>query len=103
MITELLSKQRTRGDYGTVIRNFLESNEAGIEVPLDSGPLAGKTADQVKIGLDNARKRVDSNTGQPDFPQGHALKVVKVGKEGEDQHVYLIDTSKVTAQSQSEE
>ncbi len=103
MITQLLQKQRTRGDYESLIRSFLDSGEAGIEVPLDSGPLTGKTADQAKIGLDNARKRVDSTTGQPVIVGGHALKVVKVGKEGEEQHVYLIDTSKVTgAQNENE-
>lgn len=100
MITELLQKQRTRGDYETVIRNFLETGEQGIEVPLDSGPLTGKTAEQVKIGLDNARKRVGSD-GKPSIEGGHALKVVKVGNadKNEEQHVYLIDTSKVQGQS----
>jgi hypothetical protein len=104
MITSLLQKGRTRGDYESVIRKFLESGEAGIEVDLSSGALAGKTADQAKIGLDNSRKRVDSATGKPVIEGGHALKVVKVGKEGEEQHVYLIDTNKVqgaAAQSDS--
>jgi hypothetical protein len=96
-IQQLLKKGRTRGDYEGVIRAFLESSEAGIEVPLDSGPFAGKTGEQVKIGLDNARKRVDGKTGQPAIEGGHALKVIKEGnsEKNEEQHVYLIDTRKV--------
>jgi hypothetical protein len=102
-IQKLLKKGRTRGDYESVIRSFLQGGEAGVEIDLVNGPFAGKTGSQVKIGLDNARKRVDPNTGQPAVQGGHSLKIVKVGKdpkegeEAEDQHVYIIDTSKVQA------
>src|SRR5262245_36054863 len=60
-ITALLAKGRTRGDYEQVLREFLDSSEAGIQVPLDSGALAGKTAKQAKTGFDNAKKRTNSD------------------------------------------
>jgi hypothetical protein len=89
-IADLLQGQRTRGDYDTVLRDFLASGAPGILIPLDSGPMTGKSADQVKTGLENARKRTDSNTGQLVHQGAQNVRVVK-----KDDLVYLIDTSKV--------
>lgn len=101
MISELLAKTRSRGDYGTVLAEFLKSGEAGIEVPLDSGPLAGKTAAQAAVGFNNARTGVNKETGQPNHPGGHAVKVIKqVDKDSEGNElpggrVFLINTALV--------
>jgi hypothetical protein len=97
MIADLLQGQRTRGDYDTVVRDFLASGAPGIRVPLDSGALAGKTPDQAKTGLENARKRTDSNTGQLVHQGAQNVKVVK-----KEDIVYLIDTSKVAGAQQAQ-
>lgn len=89
-IQALLANQRSRGDYDAVLAEFLESGEAGIQVDLESGVLAGKDAKKVKTGLDNARKRINQSTGKPVFEQGHAVKVIVA----EDQ-VFLINTASV--------
>lgn len=98
-ITALLSKTRSRGDYDTVLEEFLNSGEAGIEVDLTSGPLAGKTADQAFVGFNNARTRVNKETAKPVHEGGHAIKVIKEkpANEGEPGAVYLVNTSLVQA------
>lgn len=89
-IQALLANQRSRGDYDAVLSAFLEGGEAGEQVDLESGVLAGKDAKKVKTGLDNARKRINQSTGKPVFEQGHAVKVIVA----EDQ-VFLINTAAV--------
>ena len=89
-IQELLSNQRSRGDYDAVLSDFLDSGEAGIQVDLDSGVLAGKDAKKVKTGLDNARKRINQSTGKPVFENGHAVKVIVA-----EDNVFLINTTSV--------
>lgn len=86
-IQELLAAGRTRGAYGSVLKTFLDSGEAGIEVPLDSGEIAGKSSKQAKTGLDNARKRTDDN-GKLVYDGSQNVRVIE--QEG---HVYLINTS----------
>jgi len=85
-IQELLAAGRTRGAYGTVLSDFLTSGEAGIEVPLDSGPIAGKSSKQAKTGLDSARKRTDEK-GNLVYAGAQNVRVIE-----QDGHVYLINT-----------
>jgi hypothetical protein len=87
MIAELLAKGRSRGDYESFLREFLDSEEAGWEVPLDSGPFAGKTAKQVKTSFDNARKRLGDD-GKAKIDGGTAVKVIVA-----DDKAYLINTN----------
>lgn len=86
-IQELLAAGRTRGAYGTVLADFLTSGDAGIEVPLDNGPIAGKNSKQAKTGLDNARKRTD-DAGKLVYDGAQNVRVIE--QEG---HVYLINTA----------
>lgn len=119
MINELLSSSKTRGDYEQELRNFISSDEVGIEVDLTSGTLTGKDPKNVATGFNNARKKMNADTGQPSVAGGMFVKVllrwVDLGtpainadgtpvvndkgvpqneKEG---HVFLINTSKVGA------
>lgn len=100
MIQQLLSQTKSRGEYDAVLKDFLNSGQAGIEVDLDSGPLAGKRAKQVKVGFDNARKK--AKDGQVVHPGGKDVRVIAItGKDGEgneltensEDHVYLINTA----------
>lgn len=86
-IQELLSTQKSRGDYDAEIREFLSSNEAGIQVPLDSGRFSGRDAKKVKTGLDNARKR-NNDDGTLVHNGGNNVKVIV-----SDDAVYLINTA----------
>lgn len=96
-IQELLSTSRARGDYDTILDDFLKSGDMGIEVDLTSGPLAGKNTEKgaknVVTGFKNAAKRMGDD-GQPRHPGAHNVQVInrKVG-EGEDAeyHVFLIN------------
>lgn len=85
-IQALLAAGRTRGAYGTVLQEFLESGEAGIEVDLTSGAIAGKSSKQAKTGLDSARKRTDEK-GNLVYAGGQNVRVIE-----QDGHVYLINT-----------
>ena len=89
-IQQLLANQRSRGDYDAVLSAFLDGGEAGEQVDLESGVLAGKDAKKVKTGLDNARKRINQSTGKPVFEQGHAVKVIVA-----EDNVFLINTASV--------
>jgi len=93
-IQELLQAGRTRGAYGTVLSDFLSSGEAGIEVDLTSGPIAGKSSKQAKTGLDSARKRTDEK-GKLVYDGSQNVRVIE-----QDGHVYLINTG---AASEDEE
>lgn len=88
-IAELLSKGRARGAYDPVLKDFIASGEAGIEVEF-TGTLAGRNAKQVKTGLDNARKRTDDN-GKLIHDGAQNVRVIE-----SDEHVYLINTAVTT-------
>jgi hypothetical protein len=97
-INELLAGSRSRGDYDSVLSEFLNSDDAGIEVDLTSGPLAGKDPKNVVTGFNNAKARMNKETGTPVHPGGHAVKVIlrTVGEgEAAESHVFLINTAKV--------
>lgn len=104
-IAGLLAGSRTRGDYDGELSAFLEdSAPAGIEVDLSSGPLAGKDPKNVVTGFNNAKARMDKNTGKPVHPGGHNVKVlirwVDTGNKDEkgeaikEGHVFLVNTAK---------
>ena len=44
------------------MRQILESGAKGVQVDLEQGTFAGKKAQSVKTGLDNARKKLDEDT-----------------------------------------
>lgn len=109
MINSLLAETRTRGEYAAVLEDFLNSGEAGIQVDLESGPLAGKTAAQAAVGFNNARlaqhKGDGPQAGQLKIPGGNNVRVIKrkVGEgESATEYVFLIDTSKVTVPAGAE-
>lgn len=81
-INELLSMSKQRGLYEAEINSFVASGSRGVEVPLDSGTFAGKKAQSVKTGLDNARKKLD------DVEVKNAIRVIK-----EEDHVFLLNTA----------
>ena len=102
-IQELLSKARSRGEYDQYLKEFMESGDAGRLVDRESGILAGKSADQVKVGLENAKKRTDDNNKLIHGDGALAVKVIKKTEgEGDDKEelVYVIDTSKVAGVEQ---
>lgn len=97
-IQQLLSKQKSRGDYDADLKEFLGSGEAGVEIDLSSGRFAGKRSKQVKVGFDNARKKTNDqglvHTG------GNLVKVIAVNSKDDEngnpvgeEHVYLINTA----------
>jgi hypothetical protein len=104
-IQQLLATSRGRGDYDSVLAEFLKSEDAGIEVDLTAGALAGKDAKNVVTGLNNAKTRMNKETGSPVHPGGHAVKVIlrKVGEgDAAEEHVFLINTAKVGGGDQTE-
>lgn len=119
MIQTLLSSAKSRGDYDQVLSDFINSGEAGIEVDLQSGPLTGKRAKQVKVGFDNARKKPNKEGTGLVHPGGKNVKVIAItgkmqnaeGKEvdredNNEDHVYLINLALATgapAEAPSEE
>lgn len=107
-INDLLSSSRARGDYDQVLAEFLESGMAGIEVDLTSGPLAGKNTEKgaknVVTGFNNARVRMNKDTGQAVHEGGNNVQVIlrKTGEgENEEFHVFLINKSLVGQQDEA--
>lgn len=100
-IQDLLAGSRARGDYDEVLANFLKSDDMGIEVDLNNGPLAGKNnekgAKNVVTGFKNAAKRMNDD-GTPRHPGAHNVQVVlrKVGEgDAATYHVFLINKAKL--------
>ncbi len=100
-IAELLAGSRNKGGGTDVIRAFLESGEAGIEVDLKTGPLAGKEPGSAYTTLTNAKKRTtqaaDGSTVLA-MPEAKNVRVIKRNlgtKDAPDFHVFLVDTSKI--------
>lgn len=109
-IQALLETSRARGDYDSILDEFLASGDMGIEVDLTSGPLAGKNTEKgaknVVTGFKNAAKRMGDD-GQPRHPGAHNVQVInrKVG-DGDDAeyHVFLINKATLgQAQAQTTE
>lgn len=99
LISELLAGARVKGAGDEALESFIQSGEAGIEVSLDSGPFAGKTAAQAATSLNNAKKRTKQNDAGETVlvhPDAGMVQVIK-RKIGDDERVFLIDKSKVGA------
>lgn len=86
-IAELLAKGRVRGGYDKVLSDFLANGEAGIEVDLTTGVIAGKTSKQAQMGLNLAKKRTDDN-GKLIHEGAQNVRVIE-----SDGNVYLINTA----------
>src|SRR4051812_8903266 len=79
-IAGLLSGSRTRGAGTEVIKDFLDSEAAGIEVDLNSGALAGKSPGQAYTTLLNAKKRTKTDEGGATvlaMPEAAKVRVIK--------------------------
>lgn len=96
-IAELLAGARTKGAGEDVLTDFLASDEVGVEVSLETGPFAGKSAVQAYTGLNNAKKKTKKNDAGETvlaFPEAGSVQVIK-RKIGDDERVFLIDKNKV--------
>lgn len=116
-IEELLASAKTRGDYEDFLRDFISGDDVGIEVDLSSGTLAGKDPKNVATGFNNARKKMNADTGKPAVDGAPAVKVILkwvdtgepltdengnrvtndkgVPQNVKDGHVFLINTAKL--------
>lgn len=100
-IQELLAGSRSKGAGTEVMKEFLDTGEAGTLVDLTSGPLAGKEPGQAYTTLTNARKRTaqaaDGSTvlANPEFKNIRVIKRNHGTKDAPDFRVYLVDTTKV--------
>jgi hypothetical protein len=83
-ITGILGETRSKTNAGEYLSNFIESGELGREVDLNAGTFAGKPAKVIKTALDNARKKVNDETGQLVIKGGTDIQVrVKQTTNGE--------------------
>ena len=103
-ITGILSETRSKTNSGEYLRDFIESGQLGREVDLNAGTFAGKPAKTIKTALDNARKKVNDETGQLVIPGGTDVQVrvkqVTNGKKGAEkkvleEHLFIINTKLV--------
>lgn len=101
-IGELLAGSRARGDYDSFLAEFLNANIPGVEVPLDSGTFAGKNdekgAKNVVTGFNNARTRMNKETGKAVHEGGNNVQVIlrAIGDgEAKEYHVFLINKALV--------
>src|SRR6266566_6361381 len=92
-IKDIMSKSRTKGAGEVVLQDFLDRGNGGEVVDLNSGILAGKTADSAAATLNNAKNKTsrDGETVTLVNPQFSRIIVKKVGK-GEEAIVALINT-----------
>ncbi len=101
-IGEILASGRSKGAGTEVLQNFVDSNEAGIEVDLSTGPLAGKEVGKAETTLKNARKRTITSpdgspvAANPEFGKVAVRKVNKGTKDAPEYHLFLINTDLVS-------
>jgi hypothetical protein len=89
-IAEAQSKTRARGVYDEALAMFLASGKRGAGIRPDNGPFEGKTVENIKSGLDNAKKR-------PIAPEGAAdVKVVIYEDEDKNRTVRIFRTGGAT-------
>lgn len=105
-IDDILGTTRSKTDSAGYLREFLASGELGREVDLNAGSFVGKSAKQVKMALDVARKKVSDETGALVIPGGTDIQVrIKQetnGKKGDEkvitaEHLFVINTKLVAA------
>ena len=58
-ITALLSGAKVRGQYDDELKAFIARGNRGEQVDLEAGSLAGKKPQSVKMGFENAKKKLD--------------------------------------------
>lgn len=58
VINQLLASSKQRGQYDSELKAILDSDAKGVQIDLENGTFAGKKAQSVKTGLDNARKKL---------------------------------------------
>lgn len=58
LITQLLSSSKQRGQYDAELKAILETGAKGVQIDLENGVFAGKKAQSVKTGLENAKKKL---------------------------------------------
>lgn len=58
VINALLASSKQRGQYDSELKAILDSGAKGVQIDLENGTFAGKKAQSVKTGLDNARKKL---------------------------------------------
>jgi hypothetical protein len=103
-IDEVLGTTRSKTNSTEYLREFLSSGELGREIDLTLGSFAGKSCKQVKMALDNARKRINEETATLVIPGGLDLQIRVLqetnGKRGAEkvvtsEKVYIINTKLV--------
>lgn len=87
-IQELLAATKTRGDYDREMIAFVDSEEKGVEVSLETGTFAGKKATSVKTGFELSRKREATLKDHPDVAN---VRVINA-----ENRIYLIRTDLVS-------
>lgn len=100
-IDDVLGTTRSKLNSSEYVRDFISSAEMGREVNLDAGAFVGKSAKQVKMALDSARKKVSDETGSLLIPGGTDIQVrIKQetnGKKGDEkvilnERLFIINT-----------
>lgn len=90
-IDQIMGSTRSKLNSTEYVREFINSGELGREIDLSVGAFMGKSAHQVKMALDSARKKVSDETGTLVIPGGTDVQVrVKQetnGKRGDDKVV----------------
>lgn len=85
-IDALLSKSRPRGEGAVVLEQFIASGEGGWRIDTESGPFKGKSVQQVFTALNNAKKKVNTETKSLAIENADRVRVVK-----NDSGVFLIN------------
>jgi len=110
-ITGILGETRSKTNSGEYLDDFIKSGELGREVDLNAGSFAGKPAKTIKTALDNARKKVNDETGQLQIKGGTDIQVrVKQTTNGEkgdkkvvlSEQLFIINT-KLVAEARSKQ
>lgn len=82
---------KEKGLYGPIVDSFIASGKSMAGVPLDRGPLNGKTTKQAKGGFDRTRKELVKGTDRLAHPGGDLVRV-RVA-EGTENVIYLVNTA----------
>lgn len=81
LINSLLASSKQRGQYDAELKAILETGAKGVQIDLENGTFAGKKAQSVKTGLDNARKKLPED-------QRDKVRVIM-----QDENVFVINQS----------
>jgi hypothetical protein len=81
VINALLASSKQRGLYDSELKSIIDSGAKGVQVDLENGTFAGKKAQSVKTGLDNARKKLAEDVRD-------TVRVIM-----QDEQVFVINTS----------